>query len=268
MPSRLLGALAFVATLGAAIALHTPVETARGQWPADADVLYVPPPNYLRPMSLGYREALGDLVWIRALIFSGENLGSADIDATERYVEAINGLAPRFRRPYVWGGITAVYGGQGKVDRDMVERAASIYERGLTEFPESHEILYPYGMLLTTQVGSTPGFTEEEREAHARYGVDLIRRAAAFGANPLVRRYAASLITDYAASDQLAIQFLESQLAGAEEEAHRRLLRRKLSKLTGKEHVENVEAVREEFTAELAEQRPYVPDTLWAVIRP
>jgi len=122
-------------------------------------------------------------------------------------------------------------------------------------------------MLLTTQVGSTPGYSEEEKDELARYGVELIRRAAAFGADPLVRRYAASLITDYAASDQLAIQFLESQLAGAEEEAHRRLLRRKLSRLTGKEHVEHIERVREEFTAELAEQRPYVPDTLWAVIR-
>ncbi|MBL4687773.1 MAG: hypothetical protein JKY37_24495, partial [Nannocystaceae bacterium] len=243
---RLGGGLAFFAMLGAATTLHEDVAVQREQWPPQLDVLYVPPPGNLRPMSLGYREALADLVWIRALVFTGEHIGKTDIDFVERYVEGINGLAPRFYRPYTWGAITAIYGGQGKITRPMVERASRIYERGLVQFPESHELLYSYGMLLTTQVGSTPGYTEQEREAFAADGVERIRRAAAFGADPLVRRYAATLITEYA-SDALAIQFLESQLAGAQEEAHRRLLRRKLSRLAGADRVHAIEAVREEF---------------------
>ncbi|MEM6994576.1 MAG: hypothetical protein AAF721_28940 [Myxococcota bacterium] len=263
---RWLGALLFAAVLAFAVRAHAPLAAARATWPAEVDVLYVPPPSTLRPMSLGYREALADLVWIRALVFSGEHIGKADIDFVERYVDAINGLAPRFYRPYAWGAITAIYGGQGRVTRDMVERSARIYERGLVEFPERHELLYPYGMLLTSQVGSTPGYTEQEREAAARKGVELIRRAAAFGADPLVRRYAATLVSDYA-TDALAIQFLESQLAAAEEDEHRRLLRRKLSHLVSPERVRAVEAIREEFFEEMGRQRPYVPDNVYAVIR-
>lgn len=263
---RLVGVLVFALGLAGAVRLHAPLSQAREQWPPEADVLYVPPATTLRPMSLGFREALADLVWIRALIFSGENLGKTNIDAVERYAEAINGLSPRFHRAYMWGAITAVYGGQGTVTRSMVERSARIYERGLEQFPESHELLYPYGMLLTTQVGSTKGYSQHERDTLARKGAELIRRAAAFGADPLVRRYAATLVSEYA-SEQLAIQFLESQLAGAEEEEHRRLLRRKLSHLAGSERVDAVDAVRAEFFEEFAATSPYLPDAVYAVIR-
>jgi len=262
----LAGMLAFAGALGIANQLHAPAEAARTDWPAEADVLYVPPPGYLRAMSVGYREAMADLIWVRALIFTGERFGSTDTNAVERYTEAINDLAPRFRRPYLWGAITQIYGGQANVSRDMVERSARVYERGLEQFPESHELLYPYGMLLSVQVGSTPGYSEAERAEHTRRGADLIRRAAAFGADPLVRLQAATLITDNA-SPQLAIQFLESQLAATEDEEHRRLLRRKLSELAGPERVVAVEAIRKQFFEELQRERPYVPDNVYAVIR-
>ncbi|MCA9711078.1 MAG: hypothetical protein KDK70_34875, partial [Myxococcales bacterium] len=224
------------------------------------------PPSYLRAMSLGYREALADLVWIRALVFAGERLGEVDTDMVERYVEGITALAPRFHRPYLWGGITAIYGGSGTIQRAMVERSAKIYRAGLREFPDSHELLYALGMLLTHQVSSTAGYSDADKQALAAEGVDLIRKAAAHGADPLVRRYAATIITEHA-TDALARQFLESQLASTDDEAHRRLLRRKLGALTGQEEVDRVERTREAFMDELRRTAPYVPDTLYAVIR-
>jgi hypothetical protein len=267
MPRPALAWLLLAATGTAAFALHEDVAARRDAFPPEVDISYVPPAAQLRWMSLGYREALADLLWVRALVFSGANLGSTDIVATDRYVEAITGLSPRFARVYTWGGITAVYAGTGKITRDQVERAIRIYRRGLEEFPEDHEILYPFGMLLTHQVSSTEGYTEEEKAALAEEGVEMIRLAAAFGADPLVRRYAATLVSERA-GDQLAIQFLESQLAQTEDEKHRRLLRLKLSQLAGHDTVEAIERTREEFFAELKEHAPYVPDTLWAVIRP
>lgn len=263
---RLAAAVLVLAAGLAAASMHRLVEAARTQWPAEADVLYVPPPSTLAPMSLGYREAIADLIWIRALVFAGKHLGDADVRAVKRYADAITGLAPRFQRAYKWGAITVIYGGNAAVTREMVDTAADIYRRGLEQFPESHELLYPFGMLLMTQVGSTPGYSDEERRRLAREGADAIRRAAAFGADPLVRRYAATLVTDYA-SDQLAVQFLQTQLAAATEDAHRRLLRKKLGELTGVEEVAAVERIREEFFGELGEQRPYLTDTVYAIIR-
>jgi hypothetical protein len=249
-----------------AVATHERLLERRGEFPADADVLYVPPPRHLEIMSLGYREALADLIWIRALVFSGEHLGLDSIAWVDRYIDGINALAPRFRRPYIWGGVTAVYGGQGAVDRSMVERSIEIYRRGLQEFPEDHEILYPLGMMLAHQVGSTPDFGEEETASMAKEGMELIRRAAAFGADPLVRQYAATVITDYA-SETLAIQFLETQLLWAEDEKYRRVLRKKLAELVGIEATRSIDRIRTEFFAERARRAPYVPERLYSVIR-
>lgn len=234
--------------------------------PPELDVLYVPPPGQLVPMAVGYREALADLVWVRALIYSGSQLGSAQVDAVGRYVDAITGLSPRFKRAYLWGGITAVYGGQTNVTREMVDRAMAIYRAGIREFPESHELLYPFGMLLLTQVPSTPGYSGEERKAMREEGIELIRRAAAFGADPLVRQYAATLVSEQ--GDQaLTIQFLESQLAQAEDEDHRRMLRTKLSRLIGADATRRIENLQRGFLEERDARAPYVPEALWAVLR-
>jgi hypothetical protein len=261
--------LALVGALGLGIVAHL----AHGRTlarqeaaPRDLDVLYVPPPAQLVPMAVGYREALADLIWVRALIYAGSQLDSAQLEAVRRYVDAITGLSPRFRRVYLWGGITAVYGGQSKVTREMVDLAIEIYRAGVREFPESHELLYPFGMLMLTQVPSTPGYSAEERKQAREEGTELIRRAAAFGADPLVRQYAATLVAERG-DDALAIQFLESQLAQAEGEDHRRMLRMKLSGLIGKTETQRIEAIRHSFIEERDTKAPYVPDTLWAVIR-
>ncbi len=258
--------LLLVALLGLTSLMHARVDERRADLPPEQDIAVLPPPHYLEAMSLGYREALADLVWIRALVFAGERLGETDTNMVGRYVEGITTLAPRFHRPYLWGGITAIYGGAGRIDRPMVEQSAAIYRAGLVHFPRSHKLLYALGMLLTHQVASTPGYSEQERQALAVEGVDLIRRAAAHGADPLVRRYAATIITEHA-TDQLARQFLESQLASSDDEEHRRLLRRKLGALTSREAVAEVERIRESFVAEQRAQAPYVPDGVYAVIR-
>lgn len=268
-PDLHMRALFPVAIVAAALgvgALHEEVLERRAEFPREEDLLYLPAPSHLRTMSVGYREALADLIWIRALIFAGSHIGDEQITWSDNYVEAITHLAPRFHRPYLWGGITAVYSGSAQVDREMVERAAALYRTGLEQFPESHELHYTLGMLLLHQAPSTPGFSEDELAALREEATDAIRKAAAFGADPLVRQYAATLITRQA-GDEMAIQFLETQLMDAEDEDLRRMLRTKLRELVGEGRSAAVEKVRTEFIAERDARAPYVPDALWAVIR-
>ncbi|MCH9685052.1 MAG: hypothetical protein K0V04_26685 [Deltaproteobacteria bacterium] len=264
---RRLPALLLVALVAATALVHTRVDARRAELPVEQDLMVLPPPQYLGPMSMGYREALADLVWVRAIVFAGNRLGADDGVLIERYVAAVTHLAPRFARPYRWGGITAIYGGTRTIDRDMVDRATNIYRDGLAQFPNDHQLLYALGMLLTYQVSSTKGYSSEERDALAAEGVEFIRRAAANGADPLVRRYAATLVSEHASS-ALAIQFLESQLVEAKDEDHRRLLRRKLGALTSREAVAQIERVRERFAQEHDRAAPYLPDAVYAVIRP
>ena len=244
---------------------HRGVKQRRAQFPRDQDVLYLPPPQHLGPMSLGYREALADLIWIRAVIFAGDRAGAANYDWIMEYLEAIYSISPQFRRPYAWGGVAFIYTGQD-IDRAMIDRAMRLYDRGITHFPEDHELLFAAGMLLTRDVQSVEGYSEAERAEAAERGAAMIRKAAAFGAPPLVRELAATLVSEGGA-DQLAIQFLQSQLLQAEDENHRRLLKQKLEAAVGEAGFESLEAMRVEFETERANARPYMPPDLYILVR-
>ena len=265
---KVLAVVGLLGMAGLALLAHDRLRERRDGFPEDSDVLYVPPPEHLRPMSLGYREALADLLWVRALVFTGKHIGNADADvgAVTRYADAITGLSPRFHRAYVWGGVTPIYGGGKTVTRDMVDRSIAIYRRGIDHFPESHKLLYAFGMLLTHQVSSTDGYSAEEQARSAAEGIEMIRRAAAFGADPLVRQYASTLMTEHA-TEQMARQFLEAQLATAEDEDYRRMLRRKLAAIGGAQSVREVERIRRAFIEEHLIQLPYTPDSFYAIVR-
>ncbi len=245
------------------VVTHSEVHAKRAEFPRDADVLYLPPPRHLQTMSVGYREALADLVWIRAVIFAGDREGATNHEWIIQYLEAIYTLAPQFRRPYAWGGVAFIYSGEN-IDKDMVDRAIALYRRGITHFPEDHELLFALGMLLTRDVQSIPGYDEAERELAMEEGITLIRRAAAFGASPLVRELAATLVSE--GGDQLAISFLEAQLLQTKDEGHRRLLKRKLEQLVGEAGFDSVDRLRSEFADRHVDAYPYLPPDLFVLI--
>ncbi|NVB42254.1 hypothetical protein G6O69_30805 [Pseudenhygromyxa sp. WMMC2535] len=261
---RILLALLFVTLTGLTALSHGFVRLDRDAFPRDADVYYLPPPQHLEAMSLGYREALADLIWIRAVIFTGERTGATNYAWIIEYLEAIYSLAPRFRKPYAWGGVVFIYSGEA-INYEMVDRAVTLYRRGVEAFPEDHELLFALGMLLTRDVQTTPGYDEAEREQAMEEGVALIRKSAAFGAPPLVRQLAATLVSEGGA-DQLNIQFLEQQLLQAEDEDHRRLLKIKLQALIGEAGFEAIEKTRAQFEATHRAEYPYIPPDLFALI--
>ncbi len=262
---RLALSLLPVLLLGAMVGTHRQLQEQRDGFPRDQDVLYLPPARHLGLMSLGYREALADLIWIRAVIFAGDRAGALNHDWIMEYLEAIYSLAPGFRRPYAWGGVAFIYTGTN-IDRAMVDRAIALYHRALEHFPEDHELLFAAGMLLTRDVQELPGYTQAERDAAMAEGAAYIRKAAAVGAPPLVRELAATLVSEGGAG-QLEIQFLETQLLQTEDEDHRRLLRQKLEAAIGEAGLESLEEMRTEFERERKAERPYVPPDLYILIR-
>jgi hypothetical protein len=105
---RLALSLLPILLLAGMLGTHRQLRDERASFPRDQDVLYLPPARHLGPMSLGYREALADLIWIRAVIFAGDRVGGTNHQWIMEYLEAIYSLAPGFRRPYAWGGVVFI----------------------------------------------------------------------------------------------------------------------------------------------------------------
>lgn len=257
-------AAGLLAALATSVAHQTLIER-RAEFPQDEDLLYLPPPDDLLSMSLGYREALADLIWIRAVVFAGSELVGEHFMWVGDYLEAINYLAPTFKRPYSWGGKITIYTGKtpGRENIDVAER---ILREGLERFPEDHEMLFSLGMILRIERTPARGYTPEEIAAGEAESVALIRKAAAFGAPALVRQLAASFI-DEDADQELKISFLEEQLLTTENERHKRYLRDRLEQLGVADNYERTVALQQAFNAERNAQFPYLQDHEYALVR-
>ena len=259
-----LGALATLLSSGGVIFIHKHLRAEREHFPASVDLLYLPPPDRLVPMAIGYREALADLIWIRAVVFAGTKSGSRNLDWIRRYVDTVAHLAPRFRQPYAWGGTVSVYSG-GKIDRKALDQAVALLRDGVAQFPEDHELLFALGMILYRDLSTIPGYNGDEIESGKREGISLIRKAAAFGAPPLVRQLAATLESE-SGSDELQIQFLEQQLLQAKDQGLRRLLQKRLSELIGETRLRAMQARKAQFEQAHQQALPYTPSDHFAVL--
>lgn len=244
---------------------HQTLQAKRAEFPADEDLLYLPPADDVRRMSLGYREAMADVVWIRTVVFAGSEIVGEHVSWIGDYLKVINNLAPTFRQPYAWGGKITIYSG-GAPGRQNIELAESILETGLTKFPEDHDMLFSLGMIMRIERSQASGFTPEEIEAGKQESVALIRKAAAFGAPALVRQLAVSFL-DESAEVELQISYLEDQLLTSENERHKRYLRQRLEALGVPDSYERTLSLQREFTSERVAQFPYLREHEYALLR-
>lgn len=231
----------------------------------EESLIYLPPPERLRGMSLGYSETLSDLIWLRAVIFTGTVKNGQKLDWIARYVQTINFLNPKFRRPYLWGAVVTIYNGK-EIDRSMLDQSVAILREGIERFPEDHELLFNLGMILYRDYGSLGTLDPELVESYKKEGAQLIRKAAAFGASPLIRQLAASLEVE--GNDRaLEVEFLEHQLLRAEDEGLRRLLRKKLGEALSEQGLKSIEARRKAFLEAHQQQFPYLPAPVFALLQ-
>ena len=108
--------------------------------------LYFAPPNVIQHFSLGYRDFLANLLWLRFIqdadfcsFKKGKSVYKGDIKHCElgwsyRMVDAISELAPRFKTPYTLSSILlSVFTGDKK-------GAENILLKGLKYFPNDWKI--------------------------------------------------------------------------------------------------------------------------------
>ncbi|MFO0693413.1 MAG: hypothetical protein U0230_07650 [Polyangiales bacterium] len=147
------------------------------------DVYYVPPPVWLSAMSLGHREALADVLWMKALIYFGdEYIEHGSLEHVFDYGEAILTLDPDFLRAYRWVGMAGMYRPTG-VGPDEVRRSIEYLKRGFARFPESGELAWELGAAYTYELA--PLLTDAaERNAARAEGARYLELAARRGAGP------------------------------------------------------------------------------------
>lgn len=151
--------------------------------------VYLPRAEYLRPMSLGWRNVLADILWFRTISYFGSHYRS---DRTYPWLadmcDLVTDLDPRAEHVYRFAGFILPW------EANQADAGIRLLEKGARQFPDSWQLQYFLGF-------QSYFFKDDYAKALAH-----LRRAAQLpGAHPSV----AQLITVLAAEQYGAATTLE-----------------------------------------------------------
>ncbi len=139
--------------------------------------VYLPQAEYLRPMSLGWQNALANLLWFRTISYFGQHYRS---DRTYPWLahmcDLVTDLDPRAEHVYRFAGVILPW------EANQVDAGIRLLEKGLRQFPDSWMLHY--------HLGFHAYFFKNDYAAALRH----LRQAMALpGAHPAIARLAAVL---------------------------------------------------------------------------
>ncbi|HEX7480799.1 MAG TPA: hypothetical protein VF331_23560 [Polyangiales bacterium] len=231
------------------------------------DVYYLPPPNQLVTAALGYRAALADLVWMKALIYFGEELHHrGGVEHLYAYTDAMLALDPYFKKVYRWVASTAIYR-TGKVTDADVRKAIRYLQRGIRLFPDDGELAWDLGATYSFELAPLLA-DPTQRAAAKRSGLEYLELAALRGAGPawLVLQTAGQL-RQLGRAEQ-AIKHLEDVYATVTDENVKQQVLAKIGQLRSATYAQAMEQATREFEATRAKTLPYIDAGLFMLIGP
>jgi hypothetical protein len=240
----------------------------RATWPAEADLMYLPPSSTLRWLSLGHTELAADLVAARTNVYYGTQIASkAPQRWLDRYIHTAIDLDPRFQRLYVSGAAMVLYYG-GTITPDTVMKANAILERGLRVFPTEWNLYFQLGFNKFFELPGASGPDDRRIPGWRQEGIEALRQATLFPEAPAwLPNLVARLLTRQGA-DELALRHLEQAYAATSSAETRAQIRAKLETLQRRTLLEQIEEGRQKFEADLARGYPYAPEAFSVLAGP
>ncbi len=230
------------------------------------EVYYVPPPAWLRVLSLGHREALADLLWCRSLVYLGEQFAhGAGMDLVFDYAEAMLALDPDFLAVYTWIGTAGVYQPDA-ITATEVNRAIDLMVRGRERFPDDGGLAWTLGATLSFEL--PPLVPPEERDEVRLRGLEHLMDATRLGAAPewLVLSSTSQLATLGRAEQ--AAQYLEEMYLTVSDESVRAEIAARIEDVRSEAYGQAFVEANERMERERLRRYPYVHPSLYFLIAP
>jgi len=235
-----LNVLTLVALVGTAIVLISSVRrTLFEQHRAiknEHDVYFLPPPEQVEVMSLGYKAAVADALWAHVLVSQGlHTFEKRRFENLTRLYDTINELAPTWRAPYLLADALITFQ-TATTPLEEVIKAREILERGAKFRPYDGEIWLNLGQFVSFVAPASyiEDHDPEMAERWRREGVAYLARAAELGAddsNISWQALGGANILLRAGERDAAIRFLKRTYAVTDDQELKQDIRKRLEHL-------------------------------------
>lgn len=230
------------------------------------DVYYLPSPANLRLMSLGHREGLADIVWMRALVYLGQEFQArGDLENVFRYTDSILTLDPEFRAAYEWIATAALYR-PTEIDAEEAKRVIPYLREAAARFPDDGEMAWLVGATMVYDLA--PMLSHEDAEAVRSEGNVHLQTAARLGGGPdwLVLSNLSQLRR--VGEIEQMVRHLEEMLPIVDDPEIREELLIRLREARGASEVEATRAALEAREASWKRDRPWLPFDFYVLTAP
>jgi tetratricopeptide (TPR) repeat protein len=245
------------------IRIHAQALYARGQ--TYEDVYYLPPPNELILSSLGHRSALADAVWMKALIYFGDELyRKGNVANLFRYADAVLTLDDHFQRAYRWVASAAIYR-TGDVTVEDVRKAITYLERGVRIFPDDPDLAWDLGATYAYELAPMLPIGPAREEAR-RKSLEHLEMAALRGAGPAWLGLQTAKQLDSLGRKAQAVQHLQDLYATATDPGIKAELENRLAALQTEAYVDAMRAAAEDLETRRTRDFPYLSPSLYLLV--
>lgn len=257
---------ALLACCLAAALCHERTRERRDHFPAEEDILYLPKVGALKVLSLGHHELAATLVFIRALVYFGGEIGSKEKRFTwlDNYLDTIVTLDPQFELAYRWAGSAIMYNGRA-ITNEAVERANQFLKRGVERFPHSWQLPWMIGCNYLFELRTDD---PKQKAEWTRIGADWIRQAALVGSAPPWASLLAAQIMRKEGQDEAALRYLEEVYLTTNDEQTREEIRRRILALRSRADAEGLEQRSKSFIGAWQASLPYAHPDLFVILGP
>lgn len=227
------------------------------------DIYYLPPPQWLQVMSLGYTRALADLIWLRALIYFGdefENRGA--VKHVFNYGDSMLALDPDFERVYRWIGVAGVYTPEGS-PIEYLERSVAVLRQGAERFPDNGKLAWDVGATISYELlprlpKDHPSRAQLQLEAN-----EQMMAAARLGEGPEWLVLTNATLLHKLGQSEREQRHLEEMYSIVRDPEVKAQIEHRLSKLRDQAYAEAFRNANAEFEERRQQEFPYMPSSLY-----
>lgn len=235
---------------------------------ASEEVYYLPPPSWLRILDLGFHEMTADLIWIRALVYTGTRLSDRGAASyVLPYARAMATLDPTWTRPYLWAPNAVAFQVIGTPVASH-RAAAEFAAEGARRFPDDGTLAWNAGAYLSYELAPALPIGSPERAEAKRRGLEWMVVAARQGAGPPWLALANAAELTRSGDRALARLHLEEMLALTDDPEIRAELASRIQHLDATASVGELQNAGEVFERSRLERSPYLPPGLFFLLGP